>query len=418
MSSTLLKIRRSPAAIVDAVAPAEGELGYKTDTKKLVIGDGVTLGGNGVVMDSQLSTDAEAQAKAGNTVITAGNLAALNATETMSGLVEKATTAEAEGATANKFPDAAGVKAYVDQFGIGANAKLSNDWDTLDKSGVYYNNSTSATGIPLSQSYITVLHVRTSDTTAAQIAYRSNNTTPQTWRRSKSTSVWGAWVEVTDSQVLARYGIGTTSLGSLTTDYNLMLTSGFYLMSSTAPNSPNTSTNVLHVFSSLTSGRVVQVTYRTHPTSLLTESTYRSSNSDGSAWSAWTKFYDTSNIIGTVSESGGIPTGAIIETGSNANGRYIKYADGTMICHGLFSLGTCAVTTTTGSSFYTASTNTLTYAAGFIAAPTVTANCQNASTIWVTRIIPSTSTADIRLVSSTSTSTSISVLYTAIGRWY
>lgn len=37
--------------------------------------------------------------------------------------------------------------------------------------------------------------------------------------------------------------------------------------------------------------------------------------------------------VGTVSESSGVPTGAIIESGSNANGDYIKYADGTLIMH-------------------------------------------------------------------------------------
>jgi hypothetical protein len=42
--------------------------------------------------------------------------------------------------------------------------------------------------------------------------------------------------------------------------------------------------------------------------------------------------YSRNNILGTVSESGGVPTGAIIERGSNANGEYVKYADGTMIC--------------------------------------------------------------------------------------
>ena len=41
--------------------------------------------------------------------------------------------------------------------------------------------------------------------------------------------------------------------------------------------------------------------------------------------------YKKSNILGTVSESGGVPTGAIIERGSNANGEFVKYADGTMI---------------------------------------------------------------------------------------
>ena len=42
--------------------------------------------------------------------------------------------------------------------------------------------------------------------------------------------------------------------------------------------------------------------------------------------------FKQSNILGTVSQSGGVPTGAIIERGSNANGKFVKYADGTMIC--------------------------------------------------------------------------------------
>ncbi len=39
-------------------------------------------------------------------------------------------------------------------------------------------------------------------------------------------------------------------------------------------------------------------------------------------------------ILGTVSQSGGVPTGAIFEQGSNANGEYIKFADGTLECWG------------------------------------------------------------------------------------
>jgi hypothetical protein len=42
--------------------------------------------------------------------------------------------------------------------------------------------------------------------------------------------------------------------------------------------------------------------------------------------------YNQSNILGTVSQSGGVPTGSIIESGSNANGEFVKYADGTLIC--------------------------------------------------------------------------------------
>jgi hypothetical protein len=52
----------------------------------------------------------------------------------------------------------------------------------------------------------------------------------------------------------------------------------------------------------------------------------------GGVWTAWKKIYDQGNILGTVSQSGGVPTGAVIERGSNANGSYVKFADGTVIC--------------------------------------------------------------------------------------
>ena len=47
-------------------------------------------------------------------------------------------------------------------------------------------------------------------------------------------------------------------------------------------------------------------------------------------------YYQKDNILGTVSATGTypnlVPTGAIIERGSNANGEYTKFADGTLIC--------------------------------------------------------------------------------------
>jgi hypothetical protein len=42
--------------------------------------------------------------------------------------------------------------------------------------------------------------------------------------------------------------------------------------------------------------------------------------------------YAKDNILGTVSQASGVPTGAVIESGSNANGTYAKFADGTLMC--------------------------------------------------------------------------------------
>ncbi|MGL4754387.1 MAG: hypothetical protein ACRCXB_18595 [Aeromonadaceae bacterium] len=44
------------------------------------------------------------------------------------------------------------------------------------------------------------------------------------------------------------------------------------------------------------------------------------------------RHYHTGNVVGPVNLSDGVPSGAIIERGGNANGEYIKFADGTMIC--------------------------------------------------------------------------------------
>ena len=56
------------------------------------------------------------------------------------------------------------------------------------------------------------------------------------------------------------------------------------------------------------------------------------------AWRGWSggtpepfsEIYHQRRIIGEVTQSGGIPTGAIIERGSNSNGQFIKFADGTL----------------------------------------------------------------------------------------
>lgn len=42
--------------------------------------------------------------------------------------------------------------------------------------------------------------------------------------------------------------------------------------------------------------------------------------------------YCRGNILGAVAQAAGVPTGAVIERGSNANGDYLRFADGTQIC--------------------------------------------------------------------------------------
>ncbi|MCG7624395.1 hypothetical protein [Epibacterium sp. Ofav1-8] len=52
----------------------------------------------------------------------------------------------------------------------------------------------------------------------------------------------------------------------------------------------------------------------------------------GNSFGGWARLIHAENLLGTVSQSGGTPTGAVIERGSNANGEYVRFADGTQIC--------------------------------------------------------------------------------------
>lgn len=75
----------------------------------------------------------------------------------------------------------------------------------------------------------------------------------------------------------------------------------------------------------------------------------------------------TADILGTVSQAGGVPTGAIIERGSNANGGYVKYADGTMLAW-VASSNSQSVATGTGVEI------TVPFPATFVGTVSITGN--------------------------------------------
>lgn len=58
---------------------------------------------------------------------------------------------------------------------------------------------------------------------------------------------------------------------------------------------------------------------------------YRSISKNATTPPAFARLYTSQNILGAVS---GVAAGGIIESGSNANGSYTKFADGTLICTG------------------------------------------------------------------------------------
>lgn len=75
---------------------------------------------------------------------------------------------------------------------------------------------------------------------------------------------------------------------------------------------------------------------------------------DVSGWGVLLKFFNNHNIVGTVVNASGVPDGAIIERGSNANGFYTRWADGTQICWVRMSAASGAAVTWTYPAAFSA----------------------------------------------------------------
>jgi hypothetical protein len=124
-------------------------------------------------------------------------------------------------------------------------------------------------------------------------------------------------------------------------------------------------------------------------------------------------------VIGTVSQSGGAVTGSIIESGSNANGLYTKYADGTLICR-FVSSASVSVSIAYGTGFY--GTIGWSFPIASVSAPAVSAIFTGSAGVLLPNLTSvTTSTANFIAFNPNGTSLgTITVFYslTAIGRWF
>lgn len=120
------------------------------------------------------------------------------------------------------------------------------------------------------------------------------------------------------------------------------------------PNTPNGLDNYLgfHI-SRATDLQSAQIAIRSVNSSNPSQMEFRQRGSDG-IWSAWTRIYHESVAVAAVSQSGGIPTGGLIEKGNSANGYFMKFASGNTICwHTLAASAGGAVTWTYPSGAFT-----------------------------------------------------------------
>ncbi|WP_414438980.1 hypothetical protein [Citrobacter freundii] len=127
-------------------------------------------------------------------------------------------------------------------------------------------------------------------------------------------------------------------------------------------------------------------------------------------------------MVGAVSQTGGAPTGAIIERGSNSNGEYTKFADGTLICWFTRTVESITSSPSGGTTnLYFSSEVGLTFPATFVGTtPTVTPSASLSSggtSSWPSVRSRSLTGTSLALISNAQNSAAY-LGYTAIGRWF
>lgn len=127
-------------------------------------------------------------------------------------------------------------------------------------------------------------------------------------------------------------------------------------------------------------------------------------------------------VLGTVSQTAGVPTGAIIETGTNANGTYTKYADGTAILSGRLSLGGLSWVAGTGVRYATSPTVTLPTAivSGYVAFGVTNSDVSNLSAYVSSATLGTTTISNIYFAAPAGTTgTAVPLVsYVVHGRWF
>ena len=123
--------------------------------------------------------------------------------------------------------------------------------------------------------------------------------------------------------------------------------------------------------------------------------------------------------VGKLKELLGIHGGGIVESGSNANGNYVKYADGTMICRNNAVVSGIPVSTVQGA-LYTSGNLEFDFPQPFLSAPTVSIIPRASATVLFAQ--QSGSASNIKLIYKISSPTSVTiesliVNWIAIGRW-
>lgn len=249
---------------------------------------------------------------------------------------------------------------------------------------------------------------------------------PKMWvRTSSAANTWNTWEELllranvqtsySDTTAGALLTVGAFGLGIPTVALNpdTLTTTGLFRAIAGTGTLPTGFANgtIINLMRNLSPVRISQIAQD----DILGRLWVRGTGGD-TVFGAWREVYTAGTILGTVSQSGGVPTGAIIERGSNANGEYTRWADGTQELWLRDRLITLVANSDVGHQWV--------LPASFIATGSAVATIHLASPaatnafsiLKLQGTVSSTTTADFLVKSDVSQDVVFSLR--AVGRWY
>lgn len=301
----------------------------------------------------------------------------------------------------------------IGQATPGAGAFTSLEADTADINGGTADNVAIGQTTPAAGAFSSLVAANAdlNGGTADNVAIGGSTPSTGVFTTLSADSLGGTAVQssATDTTSGRLMKVGAFGLGASTppqiTDFTASLRPGFYFfLEQTATGSPGSSSffGVAEV-NKASSGATVIVAKRI-TTGASTQREWIGVRAGDTGSLTWVEQFNRSNIIGTVSQSSGTPTGAIIESGSNSNGAYTRFADGTQICSNFSSVS---------------DTGTWTFPAVFSANPNVFAQPHGTTDRGVTQFGISTTAISFYLWQTNgSTLASTNLQQLAYGRWF
>ncbi|MPL75576.1 hypothetical protein SDC9_21402 [bioreactor metagenome] len=131
-----------------------------------------------------------------------------------------------------------------------------------------------------------------------------------------------------------------------------------------------------------------------------------------------TRAYARGNVLGAVAQAAGVPTAALIERGSNANGEYVRFADGTQICT-YSAVGAAGPIMTAEGAIWRSTEYSWTFPASFAATGNLAVNgsLRTGAAAWSKVRVTGISSASVMLFAANSNVNNFTVDFSAIGRW-